>query len=95
MISDILIFSSWIFIIIGITGLRRLKGVYSKLLSSSKIDSVATITLFMALIIKKGLTVVSFKLIVILVFYLLTNPVTNQIIGISAYRNGVKLKGEE
>lgn len=95
MISDILIFLSWIFIIIGIAGLRRLKGVYSKLLSSSKIDSVATITLFMALIIKKGFSVVSFKLIVILVFYLLTNPVTNQIIGISAYRNGVKLKGED
>lgn len=95
MISDILIIMSWIFIILGLIGLRRLKGVYSKLLSSSKIDSVATITLFAALIIKKGFTVVSLKLIVILVFYLLTNPVANQIIGISAYRSGVKLKEEE
>lgn len=95
MISDILIVLSWIFITIGLIGLRRLKGVYSRLLSSSKIDSVATITLFIALMIKKGFTMVSLKLLVILIFYLLTNPVTNQIIGISAYRSGVKLKEEE
>jgi len=95
MISDILIVMSWIFIIIGMAGLGRLKGVYSKLLSSSKIDSVATITLFIALMIRQGLSVVSLKLFVILVFYLITNPVTNQVIGISAYRNGVELKKEE
>jgi multicomponent Na+:H+ antiporter subunit G len=86
---------SWILLLIGIVGIYKFDGVYSKLLSSSKIDSVTIIILSMALIIKVGFNLMSLKILLILVFYLLTNPITNQMIGSSAYMNGVKTEKEK
>lgn len=90
MIYKVLLIMSWFFLIIGIIGLFKFKTVFTKLLSSSKIDSVTIITIILALIFKSGFTMMSLKLMIILLFYLITNPVTNQIIAISAYRNGMK-----
>jgi len=90
MISNVFLILAWFFMIFGIFGLFRLKGIYTRLLSSAKIDSVTVITLFTALMIKTGWNVMTLKLGVVLVFYLLTNPVTNQIIANSAMRNGIK-----
>ena len=89
MIYKFLLLLSWFFLLIGIIGLFRFKGVFAKLLSSSKIDSVTIITIILALVFKSGLSMMSLKLVIILLFYLITNPVTNQIIAISAYRNGI------
>lgn len=89
MISDGLLVLSWLFISIGITGLFRFKGVYGRILNSSKIDSVAIITLSLGLMMKTGFSMMTLKLVVILVFYLLTNPVSSQIIASSAKRNGI------
>lgn len=90
MISNGLIILSWIFLIFGIIGVFRLQGVYTRLLNSAKVDSVTIITLIAGLIIKSGWSAISLKLIFILMFYLLTNPVTNQIIASSAYKNGIE-----
>lgn len=89
MISDGLLVLSWFFLLSGMVGLFRFKGVYSRILNSSKIDSVATITLTLALILRMGFSPMTYKLLVILAFYLLTNPVSSQIIASSAKRNGV------
>lgn len=89
-IINAIIFLSWIFLVVGIIGLFRLKGVYTRLLSSSKIDSVTIITLFFGLMLKTGFSMMTVKLSLILLFYLLTNPVTNQILAHSAYTNGVE-----
>ncbi len=90
MISNFLLVLAWFFMLFGVFGLFRLKGIYTRILSSAKIDSVTVITLFLALMIKKGMSMMTLKLAVILVFYLLTNPVTNQILANSALRNGIK-----
>lgn len=95
MIFQGLMVISWILLIIGIVGIYKFDGVYSKLLSSSKIDSVTIIILALGLIIKVGLNLMSLKILLILVFYLLTNPITNQMIGSSAYMNGVKTEREK
>ena len=89
MISDGLLALSWVFMGAGLVGLFRFKGVYGRILNSSKIDSVAIITLTLALMFRTGMSMMTLKLMVILVFYLLTNPVNSQIIASSAKRNGV------
>lgn len=89
MISDMLLILSWFFLWAGIVGMFRFKGVYSRILNSSKIDSVSIITLTLALMTRTGLSMMTLKLAVIMVFYLLTNPVSSQIIASSAKRNGV------
>lgn len=93
MISNGLILLSWVFLIFGVIGIFRLDGVYTRLLNSAKVDSVTIITLTIGLMVKCGWSVISMKLLIILIFYLLTNPVTNQIIASSAYKNGIEPKG--
>lgn len=95
MIYKILLIISWIYIIFGLVGIFRFKNMYARLLTSSKIDTVATITLIIALIIKSGLNFFSFRLLLILLFTMITNPISNHIIARSAYFNGIKLKEDE
>lgn len=95
MIDNILIVLSWVFLIIGLMGLFRLKGIYEKLLNSSKIDSVTFFTLIIALIVKSGFSEMSLKLVIILVFYLMTNPIANQIVASSAYKHGIEPKNRK
>lgn len=73
-------------------GIFRFKNMYARLLTSSKIDTVAVITLLVALIFKSGSTPLSVRLFILLIFITLTNPVSNHIIARSAYLNGVPLK---
>lgn len=84
---------SWIFIVFGIIGIFRFKNLYSRLLTSSKIDTASVITILFALIFKCGFSKISAKLFLILIFMLFTGPVTNHIIARSAYLNGVNVKG--
>jgi len=68
--------------------------MYARLLTSSKIDTVAAITILIALIIKTGFNYISLRLLIIMIFLMVTNPVNSHIIARSAYLNGIKLKKE-
>lgn len=94
MIAQGLFILSWVLIITGIIGFFRFKGLYARILNSSKIDSAGVIVLILALMFYTPLYAMRIKLFVILLFYLLTNPVSNQIIANSAYKNGI-VPGEE
>lgn len=94
MIYKALLILSWIYIIFGIIGIFRFKNMYARLLTSSKIDTVATLTILIALIIKSGFNLLSLRLLIIMIFLMLTSPVSNHIIARSAYLNGIELKEE-
>jgi len=94
MIYKILLVISWIYIIFGIIGIFRFSNMYSRLLTSSKIDTVAAITLLIALIIKSKFTIFSLRLLLILFFIMITNPISNHIIVRSAYLNGISVRKE-
>ncbi len=94
MIYRILLILSWIYIVFGIVGIFRLPDMYSKLLTSSKIDTVASITILFALMVKSGFTPTSIRLALILIFILITNPISNHLIGRSAYLNAIHIKKE-
>jgi multicomponent Na+:H+ antiporter subunit G len=94
-IADALLVLSWIFIFFGVLGIFRLEGVYATLLSSSKIDSVVMLTVMLALMLKSGFSAMTLRLLILLIFYLFTNPVANQMIASSAFRSGVGTKGSE
>jgi len=89
MISDLLLALALFLMAAGLVGLFRFKGVYSRILNSSKIDSAAITVLMLALMLRTGLSMMTLKLALILLFYLVTNPVSSQIIASSAQRNGV------
>ncbi|MDK9710417.1 cation:proton antiporter [Acidaminobacter sp.] len=89
MIADLLLVLAWIFLGFGVAGIFRLEGVYETLLSSSKIDSVVVLTVIISLMIRLGFSPMTLRLLILLVFYLATNPVSNQMIAASAYRGGL------
>ncbi|MCM1991288.1 monovalent cation/H(+) antiporter subunit G [Oceanirhabdus seepicola] len=90
MIYKLLFILSWIYIIFGIIGIFSFNDIYSRLLTSSKIDTAALLTIFFALIIKCGFSTMSIKLFLILLFIIITGPVANHIIARSAYLNGIE-----
>ena len=95
MIYKIILVISWFYISFGIIGIFRFKNMYSRLLTSSKIDTVASIPLIFALIVKSGFTPVSIRLILILIFILITGPISNHVIVRSAYLNDIPVNQEE
>lgn len=89
MIADLFLILAWIFLVFGVAGIFRLEGVYETLLSSSKIDSVVVLTVIISLMIRLGWNPMSLRLLIFLIFYLATNPVSNQMIAASAYKGGL------
>lgn len=94
-ISNILLGLSFIFIALGLVGIARFDSVYSRLLTSSKIDTAAVILILVALIIRTGFSPTSLKIFTILTFVLLTSPVSNHLIASSAYHNAIAVEEDE
>ncbi|WP_425446614.1 monovalent cation/H(+) antiporter subunit G [Dethiothermospora halolimnae] len=94
MIYKILLVLSWVYIVFGMIGIYRFDNMYVRLLTSSKIDTVAFITIIIAMIIRSGFSQLTLRLFLIMFFIMLTNPVSNHIISRSAYLNGIGIKDE-
>lgn len=94
MIYKILLVLAWIYIIFGMIGIFRFSNMYARLLTSSKIDTVAAITILIALIFKTGFNFFSIRLLLIMAFIMITGPVSNHIIARSAYLNGIEVREE-
>jgi multicomponent Na+:H+ antiporter subunit G len=95
MIGKILLVVSWIYIFFGVLGIFRFSNMYSRLLTSSKIDTVASITVMIALVFYTGISEYTIKLLLILVFLLVTSPISNHIIVRSAYLNEIPVNQKE
>lgn len=94
MIYKVLLVLGWIYIVFGMIGIFRFNDMYVRLLTSSKIDTVATITILIALMMKSGTSNMTLRILLIIVFIMITNPVNNHIICRSAYLNGIRIKDE-
>ncbi|MBN4062728.1 MAG: cation:proton antiporter [Alkaliphilus sp.] len=91
MIYKGLLILSWIYIVFGIIGLFRFHNIYTRFLVSSKIDTVAFITIIFAIMIRTGFELITLKLFVVLFFFMISNPVSTHMIVKSAYDNGLPL----
>lgn len=94
MIAKGLLVLSWVYILFGMIGIFRFSNMYSRLLTSSKIDTVALITVLIALIFHSGFSIFSIRLLLILIFVIVTNPLSNHVIARSAYLNGIMITKE-
>jgi len=68
MIWKIFMVVSWMYIIFGVLGIFRFNNLYSRLLTSSKIDTVAAISMLIALIVYSGFSAYTVKLLLLLFF---------------------------
>lgn len=85
------------FMIIASVGFLRFPDFYTRLHSTGKCDTLGQILIILGLIFYQGFTLLSVKLLFLIFFILLANPVGTHAMMKAAYVTGVKpwMKGEK
>ena len=84
-VGDIVIVVGLVFMFFGVVGLFKFKDFYLRILVLAKIDTVGAITFMIGIIIKHGLSFFSLKVLLIMVLFMILNPLTAHIIARAAY----------
>ncbi len=95
LIGVLLIVAGVCFIAVGIIGVYRFHNFYARILSAADVDTVGLITILAGVIFIEGISWFSLKVLLILVFLLVLNPIVTSSIVSSAFHSGYKLKSEE
>lgn len=96
-IQDILLIAllviSWGFIIFGMVAVFKLKNIYTRILSAATIDSMASLTILLGLLIF-GITDYQYiiRFFLLIGFLLITNPISSHVNIRSAYITGFELE---
>jgi multicomponent Na+:H+ antiporter subunit G len=77
--------------IFGCLGLVRFPDVYNRLQASTKCVTLGTCGIFFGVFLNNGFNDVGFKCLLIILFVLLTAPVSSHALSRAAYKSGVKL----
>lgn len=86
----ILIGLGFVFILSGLFGMFKFNSFFKRVLASSLIDSVGFITVLAGVILLKGVSYFSLKIVLLLGIGLIMNPITTHIIALSAWKSGYK-----
>ncbi len=76
------------FLMASVIGMLRLPDFYTRIHASGNSETLATMFIFTGLIIYEGLTMTSAKLVLIMGFVFLANPIGSHILSKSAYKSG-------
>ena len=93
-ISNIMIVAGLIFMGFGILGLFRFKNFFLRIISSSKADTVGTLTIIFGMAVREGLSFFSAKLIFLAIILIVLGPLCHHMVARSAYLSGYKTSGE-
>jgi multicomponent Na+:H+ antiporter subunit G len=91
LLGNVLIVIGLVFIFFGVYGILRFKNFYSRILITSKVDTVGFITLMIGIIIKAGMSFFSLKVLFIIILAIITNPISTHAIARSAYISGYRV----
>lgn len=83
------------FFFVGTTGLIRMPDVFCRMHATTKCDTLGAGLILVGLMIFYGFSMISLKLLLILIFIWLTNPTAAHIIAKAEYKNGMLTKKEE
>lgn len=99
MIKDVivllLVLSGSFFFLVGTVGLIRMPDAFSRMHATTKSDTLGAGLALAALMVYKGFDVVSLKLLLVMVFILITNPVAAHIISKATYYRDKIRRGED
>ena len=90
LISSAFIMTGSFSIIIGFIGVYRMPDFYTRLHAACIIDTLVTMLILFGLIIYHGLTLISLKLLLILIFILITTPTAAHALAKSALHGNLK-----
>ena len=86
----ILLTTGSVFLLIGSIGLMRLPDFYTRLHTAGITDTLAIALIVAALMIQSGLSLISVKLLFILVFLFFTSPTATHALAKAALFNGLR-----
>jgi multicomponent Na+:H+ antiporter subunit G len=85
-----LVLGGCFFTVVGAFGLVRLPDVYTRVHSAGLVDTVGAGLLLIGLTLYGGFTIVTIKLLLILVFIFFTSPASTNAFANSVYSAGIK-----
>ncbi|MFN3868615.1 MAG: monovalent cation/H(+) antiporter subunit G [Hyphomicrobiaceae bacterium] len=91
-VSAGLILAGSFFILVGGLGLVRMPDVYTRMHSASVTDTLGTALLFGGLMLQSGLSLVSLKLLFLILLFLFTTPLAAHALTQAALHQGVEPK---
>lgn len=94
LLAYLLITIALIFMALGVIGLFRFKDFYSRILISSKIETVGFLTIMIGFIILSGLSYAAMKILLITLMVMITNPLSTHAIARSAFLSGYTINQE-
>jgi len=93
-ISNIMLVVGLIFMGFGVLGLFRFKNFFLRSMATAKVDTVGSLTILFALVIRSGVSWFSAKLILLAVLIVVLGPLCHHMVARSAYLSGYKTSGE-
>ena len=90
-----LIAAGMIFVAIGMFGILKYNDLFTRLLIAAKVDTVGFITIMIGAMIRSGLDTQTLKILLILAFVAITNPLVTHSIGNSAFTKGLRPKRKD
>ena len=94
-IAYVILVIAWIFIIFGMIAIYSLKNLYTRILTAATIDTVASFLVLFALIFVSWRIEYGFRLVLLIVFFVITHPISSHVNIRSAYLIGIPLKQSE
>ena len=88
-VSWVLLVAGGVFMLISGVGVLRLPDLYTRMHGASIADTLGAGLILAGLMLQGGLTLVTVKLVMILVFLLFTGPASAHALGNAAIRSGV------
>jgi len=90
LVSSLFITLGALSIIVGLLGVYRMPDFYTRLHAASIIDTLGAMLILFGLILYYGLNIVSLKLLLILIFILITTPTAAHALAKSALHGNLK-----
>jgi multicomponent Na+:H+ antiporter subunit G len=94
-VAMIILVLSWFFIIFGMIAVFGLKNMYARILSSTTIDTVASFLVLFALMFVSSSFVFIVRFVLLIIFLLITNPISSHVNIRSAYLSGIPIHDKE
>lgn len=92
LVSWLFILSGSFFVIVGSVGTLRFPDFWARLHAASVTDSAGVLLLFAGMGMQAGLTLITFKLLIIVVFLFITGPTATHAIANAALMSGLRPK---
>ena len=90
LVSSVFILDGSLSIIVGLLGVYRMPDFFTRLHAASIIDTLGAMLILFGLIMHHGISIVSVKLFLILVFILITTPTAAHALAKSALHGNLK-----